>query len=281
MYDLTNYQRGRMVGRKTDKGQLKGDLFLLMANERSFASTQIELLKAINECGSISRAAKKVGVSYKTAWDRIDALNNMSSQPLVERSTGGAQGGGTALTNLGQRIIEGFESLQHEHQKFVERLGGSLHSLKDIANFMRSETMKTSARNQFLGTVTRITPGAVNAEIEMDIGADRPLIAIITQDSVEQLELRNKSEVIALVKASSVLVSMDTGIVTSARNKLTGRISRLVTGAVNTDVTLDIGGGKTVSAIITNTSAQDLGLEEGEMACGLFKAPSVILLKSG
>lgn len=268
-----------MTTSKSTKGQLRGDIFLLAGNQQSFASTQIELLKAIHECGSISKAAKAIGISYKTAWDRIDAMNNMSPKPLVNRSAGGAKGGGTALTELGQRIIEGFQSLQDEHQKFIERLGDKLHSLNDIANFVRNENMKASARNQFRGIITRITPGAVNAEIELDIGADQPLIAIITQESVERLRLKKKSTTVALIKASSVIVSTDTDIVTSARNKLIGRISRLVPGAVNTDVTLDVGGGKSVCAIITNTSATDLNLKEGGVACALFKAPSVILLK--
>ena len=67
--------------------------------------------------------------------------------------------------------------------------------------------------------------------------------------------------------------------ITSARNKFAGKVSRIVPGAVNTDVTLDVGGGKSVCALITNISATDLGLKEGELACALFKAPSVILLK--
>ncbi|MBK9130427.1 MAG: TOBE domain-containing protein [Gammaproteobacteria bacterium] len=268
-----------MASKKSVKGQLKGDVFLLTGNKQSFASTQIELLKAIHDCGSISKAAKAIGISYKTAWDRIDAMNNMSSQPLVTRSAGGAHGGGTVVTALGQRILEGFQSLQDEHQKYIERLGSKLHSLNDIASFIRSESMKTSARNQFRGTISRITPGAVNAEIEIDIGTAQPIIAIITQDSVERLGLEENGDVIALIKASSVIVSVDTTIVTSARNKFIGKVSRLVAGAVNTDVTLDVGGGKSVCAIITNISATDLGLKEGEKACALFKAPSVILLK--
>ncbi len=259
-------------------GKLKGDIFLLTDSQRSFASTQIELLKAVSDCGSISQAAKQVGISYKTAWDRIDAMNNMSSQPLVIRSAGGAQGGGTALTKLGQRIIEGFQSLQNEHQTFLDQLGDKLHSLNDIANFVRSENMKTSARNQFRGTITRITTGAVNTEIQLDIGADQHLIAIITQDSVTTLGLKKHEEAIALINASSVIMSTDINIVTSARNKFIGKVLRVVQGAVNADITLDIGGGKSVCAIITNTSAADLGLKEGDMACVLFKAPSVMLL---
>ena len=259
--------------------QLKAKLFLSTDSEQSFAAAQIELLMAIDDCGSISKAAKQVGVSYKTAWDRIDAMNNMSSQPLVVRSAGGAKGGGTALTELGRQIIDGFQSLQEEHKRFVEQLGRKLHSLPDVANFMRSESMKTSARNQFRGRVVHITPGAVSAEVELDIGANQPLVATITQDSASRLGLAEGSGAVALVKASSVIISSDTAVATSARNKLSGRIARLVPGAVNSEVIIDLGSGKSVCATITNTSREELGLEAGQNACAIFKASSVILLK--
>ena len=268
-----------MTDKKTALAGLKGEVFLLTEQHKPFASAQIELLAAIDTCGSISQAAKQVGISYKTAWDRIDAMNNMSAQPLVVRSTGGAQGGGTLLTELGHRVISGFQALQDEHQKFIERLGDKLHNLNDVASFMRSESVKTSARNQFRGTVSNIALGAVNTEVELDIGTNQSIIAMITQESVEQLGLEKNSDVVALIKASSVILSTNTKVVTSARNKLVGTISRLLPGAVNTDVTLDIGGGKSVSAVITNISAIELELEVGQAACALFKAPSVILLK--
>ena len=85
--------------------------------------------------------------------------------------------------------------------------------------------------------------------------------------------------VVALIKASSVIVSADTAIMTSARNKLTGTISRILPGAVNSDITIDLGSGKSVSSTITNISAEELDLKEGQLACALFKASSIILLK--
>lgn len=261
--------------------QLQGKVFLTTASQQSFASAQIELLIAIGDCGSISRAAKQAGISYKTAWDRIDAMNNMSNEPLVVRSTGGAKGGGTALTEQGKKIIIGFQSIQQEHQQFIEQLGQKLHSLTDIANFINSENMKTSARNQFRGRITHITDGAVNSEVEIDIGIEQPIVAVITQDSIESLGLSKGTMVIALVKASSILVSIDTNIATSARNKLTGKVSRLITGAVNTDITIALGGGKSVAAVITNTSAKALNIQQQQECCAVFKASSVILLKEG
>jgi molybdate transport system regulatory protein len=259
--------------------RLKGDVILLHDGEQTLAGGQIELLRAIQACGSISKAAKQVGISYKTAWDRIDAMNNMSDEPLVVRTAGGAHGGGTILTEFGERIVTGFASLQAEHAQFIDQLGRKLQSLTDVADFVKGGTVQTSARNQFRGRVLRVTAGAVNAEVEIDIGANQHLIAMITQESVDKLQLGKDVRVVALIKASSVLISNDPTIASSARNKLVGTISRVEPGAVNSEIVIDVGGDKSVCAIITSTSAEQLALREGGTACALFKAPSVILLR--
>lgn len=139
--------------------------------------------------------------------------------------------------------------------------------------------MRTSARNQFRGSITNITEGAVNTEITLDIGANQAIVAIITQESADTLGLEVNGQYTALIKASSVILSSDTGVVTSARNKLVGTISKLAPGAVNTDVTIAVGNSQFVSAIVTNTSAVELELKEGSTACALFKATSVLLMK--
>lgn len=259
--------------------RLHGDVSLLTDDERTFAASQIQLLQAVDASGSISKAAKQVGISYKTAWDRIDAMNNLVSQPMVTRSAGGSKGGGTALTDFGRDIVRGFQALQEEHRLFVERLGHRVRSIQDVADFLRSGSMVTSARNQFRGTVTGITVGTVDTEVELSISPQQSVTAIITQDSLERLDLTVGTSAVALVKASSVILSTDPSPATSARNKLTGPIARIIQGAVNSEVTLDLGEGKTVCAVITNVSVIDLGLEVGQTACAIFKASSVILLK--
>lgn len=67
--------------------------------------SRIELLEAIAEHGSIVKAAKAVGISYKTAWENIETMNNLADAPLVERLVGGKEGGGTRLTAQGQQTI--------------------------------------------------------------------------------------------------------------------------------------------------------------------------------
>lgn len=97
------------------KPALRGSLFLQQDERQSFTQTQIDLLNAIATAGSISGAARAVGISYKTAWDRIDAMNNLSTRPLVVRSAGGARGGGTRLTDFGQQVLNGFNAMQEQH----------------------------------------------------------------------------------------------------------------------------------------------------------------------
>ncbi|WP_160153688.1 TOBE domain-containing protein [Microbulbifer sp. ALW1] len=258
--------------------QLRGSLALGDNGKPSFATQQAQLLRAIAECGSISAAAKSVGISYKTAWDRIDAMNNLASAPLVVRSAGGSQGGGTALTQMGAKVLKGFTALEAEHALFLERIGRKVREFADIAEFAGAGAMKTSARNQFRGSVIAVKPGAVNAEVILDIGAEQPLVAIITNDSITALGLEVGATAIALVKASWVILAKELGLKTSARNQLRGTVRRIEQGAVNSDVSLALGNGKTIGAIITNESVKELALAEGDEASALFKSSSVILM---
>lgn len=137
--------------------------------------------------------------------------------------------------------------------------------------------MKTSARNQFLGKIKSIKLGAINAEVVMDIGAGDTLAAVITNDSVDHLGLKVGSEAYAMIKAPWVIVTTSEGFKTSARNELHGTVVRCQEGAVNGEVIIELAGGKTVAAIVTNDSIKTLGLKDGVKACALIKASHVIL----
>ena len=259
---------------------LKGSLFLQQDERQSFTQAQIDLLNAIATAGSISGAARAVGISYKTAWDRIDAMNNLSTKPLVARSAGGARGGGTQLTEFGQQVLKGFNAIQEQHAEFVDRLGEQVQALDDVADFLNLGQLKTSARNQYRGRVSKLTRGAVNAEVELALSDSIALVAIITNDSVERMELAVGSEAIALIKSSWVLLSRDSGLRTSARNQLSGTVSQITDGEVNAEVTLDLGDGKTLTAMVTSASLEELELEVGVSATALFKASSIILMRA-
>jgi molybdate transport system regulatory protein len=141
--------------------------------------------------------------------------------------------------------------------------------------------MKTSARNQFTGTVTRLVHGAVNDEIELRLDGGQTLTANITTTSTERLGLAVGVRAHALIKASSIILVDDTaGFKFSARNQLSGVVDSLTVGAVNSEVTIKLDGGYTVAAIITNQSSETLDLDEGMTVTALFKASAVILAVS-
>lgn len=244
--------------------------------------TRIRLLQEIDRHGSISQAAKHVPMSYKAAWDAVDAMNNLAESPLLDRTTGGKHGGGTRLTDYGRRVIHLYQALSEQYQNSLDKLAERVRELGgddigELQGLLRRMSMKTSARNQFVGTVTGLREGVVDFEVRLRIGAENQIVAVITGDSAESPDLRIGSEVHAFVKSSSVLLLTDPDARTSARNHLWGTVSKIHHSPVNSQVTLQLADGKTVTAVITHESADNLKLVEGSHACAVFKASSVIL----
>jgi len=77
----------------------------------SLGPGKIELLRGIKESGSISAAGRRIGMSYKRAWQLVDALNRHFKAPLVSANRGGARGGGATLTALGESVLTTYEAL--------------------------------------------------------------------------------------------------------------------------------------------------------------------------
>ena len=266
----------RLTGRlelSTDLGAFLGD-------------TRVRLLEAIDQQGSISQAAKQVPMSYKAAWDAVDAMNNLADQPLVLRSAGGRAGGGTVLTEHGRRVVAMYRAVEGQYQAALDRLAGQFADapggdVKAFQRLLRHMAVRSSARNQFAGTVSGLHEGAVDVEVlvRLDdrLGPGLELAAVVTRTSAENLQLAIGREVIVLVKSSSLLLLTDERLRISARNRLWGAVSRIVEGPVNAEVTLDLGGGCSATAVITRDSVAALGLAVGGRACAAFKASSVIL----
>lgn len=73
---------------------------------------KVALLAAVAEAGSISAAARQLGMSYRRAWLLIDEVNQALSSPAVSTATGGARGGGAALTPVGHEIVKRYRSIE-------------------------------------------------------------------------------------------------------------------------------------------------------------------------
>lgn len=247
--------------------------------EKAFAGEdRIALLEAIDRFGSITRAAREVGVSYKTAWDAVDAMNNAAERPLVHRSAGGVDGGGTLLTEEGRNTIRLYRVLQGEHQKFIRRLEDQLGDVAQFYSLVRRVAMRVSARNVFLGKIVEVRKGAVSTEVTLGLKGGEALCSIITNESARVLGLKTGMDAYAFFKASAVILGKDLHAAkVSARNLLCGTADRILHGPVNAEVTISLAGGSVLTAIVTEGSAKHLSLAKGDHVCALVKASSVIL----
>lgn len=246
---------------------------------------RIRLLEAIDAHGSILRAARAVPMAYKAAWDAVDDMNNVAPEPLVLRATGGRHGGGSELTDFGRRLIAFYRALEEESQAALARLSqrltcGDGPGVDDFRAVLRRLHMKSSARNQFAGPVTDIRQGEVESEVSLAIGPGLALTAMVTNDSVQTMGLAEGREVMAFVKASSiVLMVADEGARVSARNRFAGQVHALHMGPVNAEVTLALPGGQhLLTAVITRDSVDRLRLSLGQPATAVFKASAVFLV---
>lgn len=264
--------------REGAKLEISGAVWLHKADQKFLGGDRISLLEQIGELGSITKAAKAVGVSYKTAWDLINMINNLADRPLVDRLTGGKGGGGTTLTAEGKKVLKEFQIIQEEHRKFLGNIADKLGDADSLYQLLRRIAMKVSARNVFAGTVARIVKGAVNSEVEVTLKGGASIAAVVTNSAIGNLGLTVGKEAYAIIKASSVIIGTDLhDAKLSARNLMCGTVAKIIEGPVSAEVDVEVGGGNTISAVITHESNKNLGLAVGGHACAIFKASSVIL----
>ena len=241
--------------------ELSSALTLEMMGKPFLLEKRIVLLHAIEEHGSISKAAKAVPMSYKSAWEAVDTMNSLSPQSIVYRETGGKDGGGTTITEYGKTLLENYALLKAEHTRFLE----SLSKLTDIQSgtFKTIErlAMQLSARNQIQAEVFRIDSHDVNAKIDLKLKAGQVLRVIITQEAVENLQLELGETVTAIFKSSAVVPYV--GGKEDQDNTLEGLISKIEKDDENIKVMIDIGAHDKIVSVISKKSLNNVTLSEG------------------
>jgi molybdate transport system regulatory protein len=258
-------------------GKIEAFLSLKGGQQPAIGRDRIRLLEAVGQHGSITKAAQAVGLSYKAAWDAINAVNNLLPRPAVSAQPGGKHGGGAVVTEDGKALIASFHLLEERLARATDLLSSTAGPVDPLV-LLRSLGMRTSARNALRCTVSEVRKGAVNSEVILKLSDTVSLAAIVTDDSVENLEIAVGRPVTALIKSSFVMLAVGKEEPrVSARNRIPGIISLREDGAVNSEITLDIGEGKSLTAIVTKESADQLALNPGTTAWALFKAPHVIL----
>jgi molybdate transport system regulatory protein len=136
--------------------------------------------------------------------------------------------------------------------------------------------MKTTARNEFNGTITEVKSGGVMSEVVVHVADNLDISATITNDSKESLGLEVGKEVMMLIKSSLVILSKEK-LQATARNNILTKVAEVIKGAVNSEVKLFVGN-KLLCSVVTNDAVEDLDIQVGENIYAIFKASSVIVV---
>lgn len=253
---------------------------LSLANgEQSFLlEKRMALLRAIETTGSLNSAAKKVPLSYKGAWDMIDAMNNLCPVPVVEKVTGGVNGGGTKLTEYGKNLVKTYKVIEEEHQKFLNTISHITDFDSGNLKLFRRFNMQISARNQLAGVVEMIENGKINASIYIKLKSGYTMVSVITNGAVENLGLIVGDEVVTIFKSSAVLLATDMGLNISARNKLSGVVEAINFGEVNSEVVVNIGS-DLIASVITKNAVGNLDVKVGDRVTAIIKSSDVMIGK--
>ncbi len=234
---------------------------------------RLALLEQIAEQGSITRAAKAAGLSYKAAWDAIDELNNLSEQPLVSRSVGGKGGGGARLTPAGERLLALQQRLQALQMQLLQAAGDDA-DLELLGRLM----LRTSARNQLTGRVHAIHAQGHNDLITIELPGGKHLQALITHDSTENLQLSAGSSVVALIKAGWLELQPLSQPADVERNALEGRIEQILPGSDGpSEVRVSLANGQTLCASVEPERLATLAVTVGDPVRAQFAASQVLL----
>ena len=264
--------------RKSNKNKqfrwVEGDLRLVGLLD----TRMIELLKAVDSSGSINKAAKLVGLSYKGAWQIIERANNSAPKVLISTSIGGTNGGGTCLTTAGHALLDLFNRVDTEYKLFLENINKKLAQEPAVQLLLKSLVIKTSATNQLFGTITCIEKGSVNAEVVVKLKGGEQIFATISLTDLTEFHLIIDSDVILLINDPEIILLTDPeDYQFSARNYLTGKVMRLQTDGIDTEVVIQLPSGDSLVAIITQASAENMGLALDTQVFVLFKSNSVIV----
>ncbi len=261
-----------------DALQVSGSLWVHRGNASLGGHARIALLEPIAAHGSITAAAKAAGMSYKAAWDAVDAMNQLAGEPLVARSTGGRGGGGTRLTARGAKLVAAFRAVEVAQRQFLARVATDLEHFDEQWPIIARLGLQTSARNQLHGTVTAIRRCGVNDEVTLTLPGGEVITASLTHHSTQTLGLATGSDAFALIKAPWIEIARGADLAGLATaNRLSGTVDAIADDAGQAEVILALPGGSRLAAVMPHDTLTARGLTVGVGATAAFAAASVIL----
>ena len=180
-----------------EKSRPAGKIWLELEGRPILGKGGAEILETVKEERSISKAAQKLGMSYRYVWNYIDRINRVLNEPVVKAFRGGKHGGGGAvLTELGERLL-----------KEYKRLEGYMNELLMDEEYWEAVGLKISARNRLKGIVKDVEKGDVTASVRIEIRTPVVVTALISREAVEELGIKPNDDVEAVIKATEVMIA--------------------------------------------------------------------------
>lgn len=250
--------------------------FWLTKDGQSFLGLgRIELLEKIDKVGSILAAAKEMKMSYKAAWERINGMNALADQPLIERITGGKGGGGTKLTPYAHELIATFHRFNELHRQFIDRFSEAGDDPERLAQTLSRTFLTTSARNQLPCKLQHIQTNALHTTLTLSLNQTDTLTSIITTKSVENMGLTIGCNLYAIIKSSDITVLFSPPASNEINNILFGIVESIDYADENREIALRLKGGTQLIALETQTLLHDL--EVGSPAYAIVSPLHIII----
>ncbi|MDD4854431.1 MAG: TOBE domain-containing protein [Sulfuricurvum sp.] len=253
--------------------KIDGRFWLTKENQSFLGVGRIDLLEWIDKTGSINAAAKEMKMSYKAAWERINGINALADQPLIERTTGGKGGGGTKLTPYARELIATFHRFNELHRQFIDRFSEAGNDPERLARILSRTFLTTSARNQLPATLTSINENGLHSTLTLSLAGSDTLLSTITAKSVENMGLSVGCDVYAIIKSSDIKIS--TSASSNGDNSLSGIIEGIERSAENVEITFRLDGGTLLIALEKHDSLQNF--QVGARAFALISPLHIII----
>jgi len=211
---------------------------------------RLEILKKLQEAGSISEAARRAGVSYKAAWQAIDVLSNLAGTPLVSKVVGGSGGGGAQLTEAGKQLLQASRDLDIAKNQVVKKAAQSPAPETSINQMLG---LRTSMRNQFPAQVAAIHKKGDSVKVEVSTKGGSVFAARITAASAELFSLHKGQHVQVLFKATAVAIQAP-GTQADKANAIHGIVVRKSRGRTSGEISMLVEPGITLVGFADNLS---------------------------
>lgn len=265
---------------------MPASLSLTDALGHALTDKRIDILRQIGACGSISQAARAVGVSYKAAWQAVDTLTNLAGTPLVARAVGGAGGGGAQLTEAGHQLLAAADAMAQARGAVLARWQATPHAGPALARL----AVRTSMRNQLPCVVDRLAVQGQIVCVHLRLEGDRAsavgdaagavsLAARITRESAELLGLQPGLAVLALCKATAVRVEREGRAALATATpagtlRLPARATRVVRGESGDEVSAELA----VGLHMVGFAAPRSGLRAGSAVVLVVEENAMVLV---